>query len=57
LKSALEFIKKKNPEEDIFCIGFSLGANIMTKYLGEEGENSIIKAAMGVCNPYSFQEN
>jgi len=25
--------------------------------LGEEGSNTIVKAAMNVCNPYSFPEN
>ena len=37
-------------------MGFSLGANILTKYLGEEGERSPLAGACVVSNPFNFQE-
>lgn len=27
---------------------------MLTKYLGEEGDNARVKAAMTVCNPFQF---
>jgi predicted alpha/beta-fold hydrolase len=53
-RKALEHIREKNPNDDLYGLGFSLGANMMSKYLGEEGERSLLKAAMGVCNPFNF---
>lgn len=39
-------IKNENPESDIFAIGFSLGANYLTKYIGEENEACVLTAAV-----------
>jgi predicted alpha/beta-fold hydrolase len=36
--------------------GFSLGANIMTKYLGEEGDKTPICAAVSVSNPIDLYQ-
>ncbi|EQC41181.1 hypothetical protein SDRG_01157 [Saprolegnia diclina VS20] len=36
------------------AVGFSLGANILTKYVGEEGSNCTLLAAVSVGNPYDF---
>ncbi|KAK7730173.1 hypothetical protein SLS57_001835 [Botryosphaeria dothidea] len=41
-------------EAPLFGIGFSLGANIMTNYLGEEGENCQLKAAVVCSNPWNL---
>ncbi|RHY23207.1 hypothetical protein DYB32_009277 [Aphanomyces invadans] len=35
-------------------IGFSLGANILLKYVGEEGAACLLTAAVSVANPYDF---
>jgi len=51
---ALEFlqsIKKQNKYKTIFCLGFSLGANMLLKLLGELKENSLIDAAVAVSPP------
>ena len=42
-----------HPESQIFLVGISLGASILTRYLGEEGSNSKVQAAGAVCCPYS----
>ena len=34
--------------------GFSLGANILTKYLGEEKSETPFKAAVSICNPFDL---
>ena len=38
----------------LFAAGWSLGANILTRYLGEEGDNTPIKAAVAMCNPFDL---
>jgi uncharacterized protein len=40
LRRALLYLSNKYPRAKLLGIGFSLGANVMTRYLGEEGENS-----------------
>jgi predicted alpha/beta-fold hydrolase len=42
---------------DLFGLGFSLGGNILTNYLADQGEACLIKAAMAVCNPFCFSSN
>ena len=46
LRSALLFITAKYPKAPLIGLGFSLGANIITKYLGEEEEKSLLRAAV-----------
>ncbi|OQR83540.1 serine protease family S33 [Achlya hypogyna] len=38
----------------LLAVGFSLGANILTKYVGEEGAECTLLAAVSVGNPYDF---
>jgi len=47
----LESIKKRYPDKKIFCIGYSLGANMLLKLLGELGEKSFVDAAVCVSAP------
>ncbi|KAF0690281.1 Aste57867_18307 [Aphanomyces stellatus] len=42
------------PGAPLLAIGFSLGANILLKYIGEEGPRCPLKAAVSVANPYDF---
>lgn len=42
------------PDCPLFGLSFSLGANIMAKYIGEEGENCPLVAAVIVGNPYDM---
>ncbi|KAJ2617583.1 hypothetical protein H4S08_000224 [Coemansia sp. RSA 1365] len=47
-------IRKRLPHCLLLGLSFSLGANIMTKYVGEEGENCPLVAAISVGNPYDM---
>jgi predicted alpha/beta-fold hydrolase len=38
----------------IFAAGWSLGANILTRYLGEEGDGTPLAAAVAMCNPFDL---
>jgi len=46
----------------VFAIGFSLGGNVLCKYLGEEGKGGRtarlpIAAAFAICTPWDFHES
>ncbi|KAI5820555.1 medium-chain fatty acid ethyl ester synthase/esterase 1 [Pyronema omphalodes] len=55
IRATVEFIRKKFPNRPLYAIGFSLGGNILTNYLGEEGENCQLKAAVVVSNPWQLE--
>jgi predicted alpha/beta-fold hydrolase len=43
------------PNRPLFAVGFSLGANILTNYVGEEGGDCRLKAAVAVSNPWNLE--
>ena len=53
------FIKKLRAEGQvgpIFAVGYSLGGNVLLKYLGEEGQSTPVHAAVAVCVPLDLQQ-
>jgi uncharacterized protein len=58
LRSALLYIRSRYPNAPIFAVGFSLGALVLMKYLGEEGKNSVLKGGCVVAcvrvSPFFF---
>ena len=55
LRQAVEWLRQRFPRRPLFALGFSLGANILTNYLGEEGEACHFKAAMLISNPWNLE--
>ncbi|KAJ2197070.1 hypothetical protein GGH18_001434 [Coemansia sp. RSA 530] len=51
---ALDHIRQRFPESPLIGIGYSLGANLITKYVGEQGDACPLRAAISVCNPYDL---
>ena len=53
---AVDTIRTRFPAAPLFLVGFSLGANIMVKYLGEEGPKAVgkISGAVAISNPWAF---
>lgn len=53
---AVDTIRARFPAAPLFLVGFSLGANIMVKYLGEEGPRAVgrIFGAVAISNPWAF---
>ncbi|KAJ1734603.1 hypothetical protein LPJ61_000985 [Coemansia biformis] len=47
-------IRRRLPQCPLLGLSFSLGANIMTKYVGEEGDQCLLTAAISVGNPYDM---
>jgi len=50
-KEFLTAIKEKHNYSQIFCMGFSLGANMLLKLLGELQENKLIDGAVAISPP------
>lgn len=55
VRQFVKWARKMFPNRPLFGVGFSLGANIMTNYVGEEGANCPLKAAIAVSNPFDLE--
>ena len=42
------------PQAPLFAVGWSLGANILLRYLGEEGAQARLTGAVSLCNPFDL---
>lgn len=47
-------LKQREPETPLAAVGFSLGGNVLLKWLGENGNNTPIHAAVGISVPYEL---
>ncbi len=54
LKTAMLYIANMFPDAPVYGIGFSLGAGMLTRYLGTEGEGSQMKAGIAVGAPWDL---
>src|SRR5262249_43009834 len=56
--SDLDFVVRelvaRDPHTHLYAIGFSLGGNVLLKYLGEPGVSSAIRAAVTLSVPYDL---
>lgn len=50
----IHHIKKKVPNAPLFALGYSLGGNMLLKYLGEQGRNHHLRAAAAVSVPFDL---
>ncbi|KAJ9072137.1 hypothetical protein DSO57_1030299 [Entomophthora muscae] len=51
LKHVLSYIQDLHPSSKKWAIGYSLGSNILVKYLGEAGKTTPLSAAVSISNP------
>ncbi|KAJ4823037.1 hypothetical protein Tsubulata_012354 [Turnera subulata] len=56
VRAVVNHLHHEYPKIPLFLVGTSLGANVVVKYLGEEGENTPIAGAVSVCNPWDLLE-
>ncbi|KAI3755187.1 hypothetical protein L1987_54982 [Smallanthus sonchifolius] len=54
LRKVVQHIRSQSPEVPLFVVGTSLGANMMVKYLGEDGDDILIDGAAAVCCPWDL---
>lgn len=55
-RTFFQWINREFPDRDLYAVGYSLGANALVKYLGEEGKQSLVKRAVAVSPPYDLKE-
>ncbi|KAI5924299.1 Alpha/Beta hydrolase protein [Camillea tinctor] len=53
-RQVVKWLRNKYPNRPLFGLGFSLGACILTNYLGEEGPAAELKAAVVCANPWNL---
>ncbi|EIW60478.1 AB-hydrolase YheT [Trametes versicolor FP-101664 SS1] len=54
IRVAVMYIHKQYPRAPLIGIGFSLGANVLTRYLAEEGEKSRLVAGCALACPWDL---
>ncbi|KAF0919322.1 hypothetical protein E2562_029172 [Oryza meyeriana var. granulata] len=54
LREVINYLDHEYPNAPMLCVGTSIGANILVKYLGEEGENTPVAGAASICSPWDL---
>ncbi|ESQ43657.1 hypothetical protein EUTSA_v10013194mg [Eutrema salsugineum] len=54
LRKVIDHIHSQFPEAPLFAVGTSIGANVLVKYLGEDGPDTPLIGATAVCSPWDL---
>ena len=54
IRHAIKHIAKRLPGAPLIGVGYSLGSNILVKYLGEEGDRTPLIGAASLGNPFDL---
>lgn len=54
VRELVSYLHREYPKAPLFAVGTSIGANILVKYLGEEGENTPLAGATSICSPWDL---
>ncbi|KAK7033516.1 hypothetical protein VNI00_012738 [Paramarasmius palmivorus] len=57
IRTAVMYIQNKYPKAPLLGLGFSLGANVITRYFAEEGENNKMVAGCILGCPWDLERN
>ncbi|PSS31841.1 Embryogenesis-associated protein [Actinidia chinensis var. chinensis] len=50
----IDYLHREYAKAPLFAVGTSIGANILVKYLGEDGENVPVAGAVAICSPWDL---
>ncbi|RZM73942.1 hydrolase [Pseudoalteromonas rubra] len=53
----LDTLKQRFVDRPLYAVGFSLGGNVLAKYLGEQGNNSLLDGAAVISAPYHLSSS
>lgn len=56
LNTAAHYLRYTFPESSLHGVGFSLGASVLSRYLGERGERSLLSSGLPVACPWNIVE-
>lgn len=54
IREVINHLHVEFPEAPLFAVGTSIGANILVKYLGEDGENVPVAGAAAISSPWDL---
>ncbi|XP_057973699.1 embryogenesis-associated protein EMB8-like isoform X2 [Malania oleifera] len=54
IRKVTDYLHCQYPEALLYAVGISIGANILVKYLGEDGVNVHIVGAAAICSPWDL---
>lgn len=55
LRWLLALLRQRYPQAPLAAVGYSLGANVLLKYLGEQGRQTPLSCAVGVSVPFDIK--
>ncbi|MCI0400415.1 MAG: hydrolase [Gammaproteobacteria bacterium] len=53
----IDILREREPITPLACVGYSLGGNVLLKYLGERGSDSGLTAAVAVSVPFDLHNS
>ncbi|KAI4326781.1 hypothetical protein L6164_019317 [Bauhinia variegata] len=54
MHDVVSHVRTRYPKANIYAVGWSLGANILVRYLGEESNTCPLSGAVSLCNPFNL---
>ncbi|KAG9452599.1 hypothetical protein H6P81_005503 [Aristolochia fimbriata] len=54
ISHVVKHIRSRFPKSNIYAIGWSLGGNILVRYVGEKSEKCPLSGAVSLCNPFNL---
>ncbi|KAL0016101.1 hypothetical protein SO802_003170 [Lithocarpus litseifolius] len=54
MHEVVEHVSSRYPKANLYAVGWSLGANILVRYLGQESHSSPLSGAVSLCNPFNL---
>ncbi|PRQ24424.1 putative alcohol O-acetyltransferase [Rosa chinensis] len=54
LRAVINHLHHEYPNAPLFVVGMSMGANILVKYLGEDGDSIPVAGAVAICSPWDL---
>ncbi|MFF7108348.1 hydrolase [Pseudomonas sichuanensis] len=56
LAETIRHLRARRPLAPLYAVGYSLGGNVLLKYLGEHGADSLLEAAVAVSVPFRLDQ-
>ncbi|GLT35752.1 hypothetical protein SLA2020_101790 [Shorea laevis] len=50
----VDHVGSRYPEANLYAVGWSLGANILVRYMGQESHTCPLSGAVSLCNPFNL---
>nr|KYP68119.1 hypothetical protein KK1_021737 [Cajanus cajan] len=54
MREVVSHVTGRYPDANVYAAGWSLGANILVRYLGQESHNCPLSGAVSLCNPFNL---